>query len=218
MARPTEKHPAATMDGQQSPLGRPIGSILPKIDMAAAIRSNGSLLSRNIFSKELHRREMASIPQSPIVRSACLAAMLLAVAGSCGADNRIQILRAVPMSDRTVMAIRFDHASGLASQVMIDRESGKVLQEHTYAGRPQSSSREFQDAVCLIGADPVLRRFIAQGALAEGGFIVDGPSDQPLNHRYIQIRLLSPDRRDLLQVVLVDLTAHVVASARSWFE
>jgi len=162
---------------------------------------------------------MARIPQSPVARSAGLAALLLATIAAEGhAEDRIQILREVPMPDRTVMAIRFDHASGLASRVVIDGNSGKVLQEQSYAGRPQSSRQEFQDAVCIIGAHPALGRLIAEGALAEGGFIVDGPSGQPARHRYIQIRLLSPDRQDLLQVVLVDLTGRVVASARNSFE
>lgn len=122
------------------------------------------------------------------------------------------------MPDGTIMEIRFDHASGMASRVVIDEGSGKVLQQQIYAGRPQSSWREFQDAVCIIGSDPTVGRLIAEGALAEGGFIVDGPAGHRASHRYIQIRLLSPDRQHLLRVVLVDLTERAVASARSSFE
>jgi hypothetical protein len=114
--------------------------------------------------------------------------------------------------------IRFDHASGVASRVVVEEASGKVVQEQTYPGRPQSSRQEFQDAVCIIGSHAALGRLIAEGAVAEGGFIVDGPSGHPASHRYIQIRLLSPDRQHLLQVALVDLTERVVASARSSFE
>lgn len=162
---------------------------------------------------------MARIAQSPVARTAGLAAVLLAaLAGGCRADDAVQILRQVRMPDHTIMAIRFDHASGTASRVVMDEASGKVLQEQTYAGRPQSSSQEFQDAVCIIGSHSGLRPFLAKGAITEGGFIVDGPSGHPASHRYIQIRLLSPDRQQLLQVALVDLTARVVASARSSFE
>jgi hypothetical protein len=162
---------------------------------------------------------MARIRQSPAARMAGLAAALLvALAGSSRADDPVQILRQVRMPDHTIMAIRFDHASGTASRVMMDEASGKVLQQQTYAGRPQSSSQEFQDALCIIGSHSALRGLVAEGAVAEGGFIVDGPSGQPASHRYIQIRLLSPDRQQLLRVTLVDLTARVVASVRDSFE
>lgn len=162
---------------------------------------------------------MARIRQSPVAAMAGLAAvLLLAVGGNCRAEGPIQILRQVRMPDHTIMVIRFDHASGMASRVVVDEASGQVLQAQTYAGRPQSSTQEFQDAVCIIGSHPALRRLLAEGAIAEGGFIVDGPSGHPAGHRYIQIRLLSPDRQHLLQVALVDLTAHAVASARSSFE
>ena len=162
---------------------------------------------------------MARIPQSPVARMAGLAAVLLvALAGSSRADDPVQILRQVRMPDHTIMVIRFDHASGIASRVVMDGESGKVLQEQAYAGRPQSSSQEFQDAVCIIGSHSTLGRLIAEGAVAEGGFIVDGPSGQPASHRYIQIRLLSADRQRLLRVALVDLTERVVASVRGSFE
>jgi hypothetical protein len=116
------------------------------------------------------------------------------------------------------MVIRFNHVSGIASRVVIDEESGRVVQEQSYPGRPQSSWQEFQDAICIIGGHSALGRLIAEGAIAEGGFIVDGPSGHPASHRYIQIRLLSPDRQHLLRVALVDLTERVVASARSSFE
>lgn len=149
--------------------------------------------------------------------AAFAAVMLLTLPGSLRADDTIQILRQVRMPDRTIAAIRFDHTSGKASRVVLD-ENGKVLQEHVYAGRPQSSRYEFHDALLIIGCDPALGRLIAEGAVAEGGFIVDGPAGHPASHRYIQIRLLSTDRQNLLRVALVDLTERVVASVRGSFE
>jgi hypothetical protein len=146
------------------------------------------------------------------------AVLLLTLAGSSRAEDHVRILRQVRMPDHKTVVLRFDHASGTASRAVLDEASGKVLQEQTYPGRPQSSSQEFQDAVCIIGSHSALRGLLAEGAVADGGFIVDGPSGQPASHRYIQIRLLSPDRQHLLRVALVDLTARVVASVRDSFE
>jgi hypothetical protein len=146
------------------------------------------------------------------------AVLLVALAGNSLADDPVQILRQVRMPDHTIMVLRFDHASGVASRVVVEEASGKVVQEQSYPGRPQGSWQEFQDAVCIVGSHSTLGRLIAEGAIAEGGFIVDGPSGHPASHRYIQIRLLSPDRQHLLRVALVDLTERAVASARNSFE
>ena len=102
--------------------------------------------------------------------------------------------------------------------MVVDRKSGKVLQQRKFAGRPQGSRQEFQEAVRIVRQDQQLSSFLASGAATEGGFIVDGPPGHPLQDRYIQVRLLTPDRLTLLRVVLVDLTTGVVASARNSFE
>jgi hypothetical protein len=130
----------------------------------------------------------------------------------------IAILRKVQRPDRTVDTIEFDYARGTASRVVSDQTSGKVLESRGYPGRPQSSAQEFQDAVSVIGRDSALASLVAGGVAWEGGFIVDGPSGHPAVDRYIQIRLLSLDRENLLRVVLVDLTQRVVASATNSFE
>jgi hypothetical protein len=114
--------------------------------------------------------------------------------------------------------VRFNYATGQASRVVVDESSKKVLREQKFPGRPQSSRQEFEEAVRIIRRDPNLAGLMAGGAVPEGGFIVDGPSGHPSNDRYIQIRLLSPDRRSLLRVTLVDLTVGTVASARDSFE
>jgi hypothetical protein len=145
---------------------------------------------------------------------------MLVVAHPCGAqsENSIQILRQIQMSSRLIGMIRFDYASGIATRVVVDESSGKILQYRTYPGRPQSSRQEFHEAVSIILGDRELARLVEGGAVTEGGFIVDGPAGHPRNDRYIQIRLLSSDRRNLLRVVLVDLTERAVAAARSSFE
>jgi len=161
---------------------------------------------------------IAGQSRSLVGRAAFLAGIIV-VAHPCGAqsENSIQVLRQIKMPDRMIGMIRFDYASGVATRVVVDESSGKILQYQTYPGRPQSSRQEFHEAVSIIGHDPKLARLVEGGAVTEGGFIVDGPAGHPRNDRYIQIRLLSADRRNLLRVVLVDLTERVVASARSSF-
>jgi hypothetical protein len=122
------------------------------------------------------------------------------------------------MPDRTIVTMRFDHGTGTASRVVVDEVSGRILQEQVYPGRPQSSDQEFREAVSIVRRDARLARFFAEGAIAEGGFVVDGPPGHPAKNRYVQIRLLTPDRRHLVRVALVDLTRRIIASVRSSFE
>src|ERR1039457_2531897 len=114
--------------------------------------------------------------RSLVLRVACLAGVLVVtLPGGPRTDNPIRTLRQVRRPDHTITMIRFDYASGTASQVVIDERSGAVLRDRKYPGRPQSSRQEFQEAVSIIGHDPALASLVAGGAVPEGGFIVDGP-------------------------------------------
>lgn len=128
------------------------------------------------------------------------------------------VLRQAYEQDRATTLIVFDYATGIASRIVLDGSSQKVLREQKLPGRPQSSQKEFQEAIEIIRQDHKLSHFISGGAVPEGGFIVDGPSGYPSQDRYIQIRLLSLDRRSLLRLVLVDLTLGVAASDSAWYE
>jgi len=128
------------------------------------------------------------------------------------------VLRQAYEQDRAITLIVFDYATGTASRIVLDGSSQKVLREQILPGRPQSSRKEFREAIEIVSRDRKLGHFITSGAVPEGGFIVDGPSGYPSQDRYIQIRLLSPDRRSLLRLVLVDLTLGVAASDRAWYE
>lgn len=128
----------------------------------------------------------------------------------------VEILRRVKQSRDTTVVYAFDHTSGTAYRIVMER--GFVLRKENLPGRPQSSPHEFARAVSIISADPAAGRVLADGSVAEGGFIVDGPSGHSSDHRYIQVRLLSADRRALRAVVLVDLSVGVVASTRNSFE
>lgn len=114
--------------------------------------------------------------------------------------------------------IQFDYGAGAAFRTVVAAKSGKVLSTERLPGRPQSSRAEFLEAVRLISQTPPLAGLVARGAVPEGGFIVDGPPGSLKWHRYIQIRLLSANRRDLLQVVSVDLTAKNIALVKDSFE
>ncbi len=159
--------------------------------------------------------------------AACLCASVLASI-RCGepaprpvpvnqtAGHRIRRLREIRNSNHTITVIAFDYSTGVASRIVTD-EKGKLLHRQQLRGRPQSSREEFQEAVKIIRGNPPLAGLMAGGAIPEGGFIVDGPPDHPMRDRYIQIRLLTPDRSSLLRVILVDLTAGAVASAKTSF-
>jgi hypothetical protein len=134
------------------------------------------------------------------------------------AEPRIRVLRQMRGTDHTVTSITFDYTSGTASRTVRDEETGAVLSEERLPGRPQSSREEFKEAVETISRDKDLSSLLSDGAITEGGFIVDGPPEHPTQHRYIQIRLLTPDRSEVLRVVVFDLTAGAVASASNWFE
>lgn len=128
------------------------------------------------------------------------------------------VLRQAYERDCAITLIIFDYATGTASRIVLDASRRKLLREQTLPGRPQSSPKEFQKAIEIISRERKLSHFLTSGAVPEGGFIVDGPPDYPSQDRYIQIRLLSADRRSLLRLVLVDLTRGAVVSDRPWYE
>ena len=128
------------------------------------------------------------------------------------------VLRQAYEQHHAVTLFVFDYATGTASRIVLDGTRQKVLRQQKLPGRPQSSRKEFQEAIEIVHRDRKLGHFVTNGAVPEGGFIVDGPPDYPSQDRYIQVRLLSPDRRSLLRLVLVDLTLGVAASDSAWYE
>jgi len=108
-------------------------------------------------------------------------------------------------------AVIFDHTDGEARRVEIDTDSGEILAEQTLPGRPQSSREEFEEAIQVIRDDPELGGLLDEGAVLDGGFIVDDPGGS--RRRMIQLKLLSRDRYTLLRSITVDLTLGVIASS-----
>ena len=153
------------------------------------------------------------------MRTAALLCTLLVAAFAFGGEGaRVEILRRVKGPRHTIITTQFDYASGKTWRIVTDANDGKVLREELLPGRAQSTRREVERAISIIAKDPALQVLLSRGAQTEGGFIIDGPSGQPADHRYIQIRVLSADRRTLLRVVVVDLSAGIVALVRERFE
>jgi hypothetical protein len=130
------------------------------------------------------------------------------------AGIRVTLAAVVAATGQTQMiatAVLFDHTDGEAHRVDVDADSGDLLTHERLPGRPQRSPEEFEDAVRIVRRDDVLGRLLDDGAVLDGGFIVDDPAGS--RHRMIQLKLLSADRFTLLRSITVDLTDRVIASA-----
>jgi hypothetical protein len=114
-------------------------------------------------------------------------------------------------SDRATSVV-FNYTTNRATRLHVN-SNGSVQRQETLSGVPQSSREERNQAMTVVKNLPELARLIAQenGAL-EGGFVVSPPDGRPSDHRYVQIKILSSDRRRLLRFVTVDMTSNSVAS------
>lgn len=113
---------------------------------------------------------------------------------------------------RAATVIVFNYTQGNATRFIVDAESGEPLSEETLRGRPQASPEEKEEARDIIRRQGELTRLLLrENAQLEGGFIVDDPRRANTRNRFIQFQILSPDRRRILQQVVVDLTERRVA-------
>jgi hypothetical protein len=116
-----------------------------------------------------------------------------------------------PLSRAT--SVVFNYTTNRALRLHLDSTSGAVVRQETLSGVPQSSREERDQAMGLVRNLPELSRLIAEeNAALEGGFVVSPPDGRPSNHRYLQIKILSQDRRRLLRFVTVDMTSNSVAN------
>ena len=106
--------------------------------------------------------------------------------------------------------VLFDHTALEARRVTLDSATNRLLLNELLPGRPQRSDREFADAASIVRRDPSLAQLLDDGAVLDGGFIVDDPGGS--RRRVIQMKLISADRRTPLRTVLVDLTRGQIAS------
>jgi hypothetical protein len=138
-------------------------------------------------------------------------------------NERIRVLAVKPSVDTDkegngdpltrATSVVFNYTTNRATRLHVDSNSGSVVRQETLSGVPQSSREERDQAMSIVKNLPELARLIAQenGAL-EGGFVVSPPDGRPSDHRYVQIKILSSDRRRLLRFVTVDMTSNSVAS------
>ena len=105
--------------------------------------------------------------------------------------------------------ILFDHTALETRSVSIDIVTNVLIADQVVSGHPQRSPEELEEASAIIRQDEAIGRFLDQGAVLDGGFIVDDPG-RP-RRRIIQFNLVSGDRRTLLRTITVDLTLQKVA-------
>jgi hypothetical protein len=138
-------------------------------------------------------------------------------------NERIRVLAVKPSVDTDkegngdpltrATSVVFNYTTNRAIRLHLDSNSGSVLRQETLSGVPQSSREERDQAMTVVKNLPELSRLIAQeNAVLEGGFVVSPPDGRPSDHRYLQIKILSSDRRRLLRFVTVDMTSNSVAS------
>ncbi len=138
-------------------------------------------------------------------------------------NERIRVLAVKPSvdtekeggTDLSVKAtsILFNYSTNRAERVQINSASGALLSRVTLAGVPQSSPEERSQAEQILWAQPELARLMRQeSAVVIGGFVVSPPDGWPPDHRYVQMKVLSSDRRQLLRFVTVDMTSNAVAN------
>lgn len=108
-----------------------------------------------------------------------------------------------------VTVLVFDHTALEARRIMLDAATNRLLLNERLPGRPQRSDDELAEAVGIVRGDPALARLIVEGAVLDGGFVVDDPDGS--RRRMIQLKLMSADRRALLRTIVVDLTARRIA-------
>lgn len=117
-----------------------------------------------------------------------------------------------PPTKPPVSVTVFDYTINKTLFFIVDGNNCKVLRAHTLYGRPQPSQEEIAAASNIVKADPTLASYLGQNARITGGFIVDGPAKAPADHRYMQLRIVTPDLRATKKVVVVDLSTDTVVS------
>jgi hypothetical protein len=140
------------------------------------------------------------------------------------AQGRLRVLSVTPYvpakdqptaPENTANLIIFSYTEGRAYRVLYDTTSNRVLQRELITGLPQPSQEEINEAYQLIRSDPPLGRLLAEGNVLEGGFAVNGPPGASARDRFVQVQVLSPDRKHFVRIITVDLTTEKIVLSAS---
>lgn len=113
----------------------------------------------------------------------------------------------------TLSVVFFDHTALEARRVIYDAATDRLFDNEPLSGRPQRSDRELADAIAIVRRDRSLARLLEEGAVLDGGFIVDDPGGS--RRRMLELKMSRADRRTLLRSIVVDLTRSEINSVSS---
>jgi hypothetical protein len=117
---------------------------------------------------------------------------------------------------RLAKVVFLNYGTGAAFAVVADADTRQVLEVQPMRGRPQSSREERAEARALVEQDPALGPLLRQGAVLEGGFVVDPPPGTPTVGRYLEFHVLSADRTRFEREVIVDVASQRVVASREY--
>jgi hypothetical protein len=127
-------------------------------------------------------------------------------------DNKESRFR-LRANKRRAEATFVNYNQGRAYRVLVDPSTGVIARQEELPGRPQSSSSEREEAKQIMSKDPELAALLTPGVLVEGGFAVVPPPNTDPKHRYLQMHIVSSDRRSFLRIVTLDLTNGKIAAS-----
>jgi hypothetical protein len=115
---------------------------------------------------------------------------------------------------RLADVILYDHSTGKAERLLFDPGKDQIVKREKLAGQPSPTEDELEEAVNIIKANPELAKLISAGGQITGGFLASPPEGGPTNDRYVQMQILTPDRRQIQRVVLVNLSSGAIAETK----
>jgi hypothetical protein len=193
---------SASLRGQQAKTADP-----------GAAAGAGSGAASDVFTKE----ELARIKKQVVVHPSVIARhmghglQVLRVTKGSGGDDKAGTAKP---ARRLADVILYDHNSGRAERVLFDVTRNDVVKSEPMTGVPSPGEEELQEAVRIVEADPAHAKLLKAGGQLTGGFLASAPPGAPPHDRYVMMQVLTPDRRDIERVVIVDLSSGTIATSR----
>jgi hypothetical protein len=189
----------SSLSGPQAPRAEP--------DAARAKKATS-----DAFSPEEHAKIAAQVVAHPDVTSGAKDRPIKAIrVAKAGADDKT---KAGTATKTLADVLLYNHANGQAERVLFDPSSNAVVSREPLRGLPSPTEEELEEASKAIRADAELAKLFQAGGHLSGGFLGSAPAGSPPHHRYLQMQLLSPDRKQIQKVVVVDLTTVTIASSK----